>query len=157
MLEIEIWEKWIYNNEETRYRISNLGRIHDTKKDKYTYGYENSSGYLQWTFYLNDGSTISNLVHRLVAQLFVENPNPEKFKEVDHINANKHDNRDSNLRWCTNKMNVQYAREMGLCKNPSGENSGMHKYTKKQIKKVIKLLKTGKYTKKQIAKKDRCT
>ena len=89
MLEIEIWEKWIYNNEETRYRISNLGRIHDTKKDKYTYGYENSSGYLQWTFYLNDGSTISNLVHRLVAQLFVENPHPEKFKDFKQMPANK--------------------------------------------------------------------
>lgn len=152
MLEVEIWEKWIFDGEETRYRISNLGRIHDTKKDKYTYGYENSSGYLQWTFYLNNGKTVSKLVHRLVAQIFVNNPNPDEYNEVDHINANKHDNRDSNLRWCNNILNTQYAKKMGLFKNPSGEDSSVHKYTKKQIKKVIEMLKTGKYTKKEISK-----
>lgn len=43
------------------------------------------------------------LVHRIVAQAFI--PNPNKYTEVDHINDNPIDNRACNLQWVTPKMN----------------------------------------------------
>ena len=45
-------------------------------------------------------------VHRLVAKAFVLNPCPEIFDEVDHINGVRSDNRWTNLRWVTRKLNM---------------------------------------------------
>ena len=54
------------------------------------------------------------LVHRLVAESFVENPHPIKYKIVNHIDGNKLNNHYTNLEWCNNKMNMQHAVKLGL-------------------------------------------
>ena len=58
------------------------------------------SGYLQVGL---SGSRNLKLVHRLVAEAFL--PNPENKSTVDHINGNRADNRVENLRWTTQKEN----------------------------------------------------
>lgn len=45
-------------------------------------------------------------VHRIVAMAFVKNPNPELYKEVDHIDGNKSNNRADNLKWTDRKGNM---------------------------------------------------
>lgn len=57
-------------------------------------------GYLQVNL---SGIRIPQLVHRLVAEAFL--PNPENKPTVDHINGNRLDNRVENLRWATQKEN----------------------------------------------------
>jgi len=53
-------------------------------------------------------------MHRLVATVFVSNPNPKKYNIVDHINGNRVDYRVVNLRWVNIEMNSRG--------NPGGKN-----------------------------------
>lgn len=60
----------------------------------------NNSGYYQVSL-----NKIPNLVHRLVAETFLEKP--ENKTEVDHINRDKQDNQVENLRWVTREENMK--------------------------------------------------
>lgn len=48
------------------------------------------------------------LVHRLVAEAFVRNPNPTDFRYVNHKDENKLNNHADNLEWCDIKYNNTY-------------------------------------------------
>lgn len=50
-----------------------------------------------------DGTKKSALVHRLVAEAFIDNPN--KYRCIDHIDGDKTNNNVSNLRWCSDFIN----------------------------------------------------
>lgn len=55
--------------------------------------------------------------HRLIALQFIPNPNPSKFKYVDHVNHCKTDNRISNLRWCSHLQNTNNRKDQKFLQN----------------------------------------
>ena len=50
-----------------------------------------------------NGKRKGELIHRLVALHFVDNPN--NYTEVDHLDRDKENNNAENLRWCTRSDN----------------------------------------------------
>lgn len=62
-----------------------------------------------------DGKNRSYLIHRLVAEAFI--PNPDDKPEVNHIDGDRHNNKLDNLEWTTKKENMQHAFRTGLCSN----------------------------------------
>lgn len=54
-----------------------------------------------------DNKTHKSLVHRLIANTFIDNPN--NLPIVNHKDNNIDNNKSSNLEWCTQKHNVHHS------------------------------------------------
>lgn len=97
------------------YQVSNLGNVKSLPRKKckgrVLKPYSPEYGY-QHVMLSKNGIQKCYKVHRLVAEIFVENPDGKM--EVNHINAIKSDNRAVNLEWCTALENYNHARKMGL-------------------------------------------
>lgn len=100
------------------YQVSNTGKIKSLYRDtgKILTGeiIQKGKGYLRVE--LTQNKKVKRfLVHRLVAQAFI--PNPENKPEVNHIDGNTLNNNASNLEWCTHRENINHAWETGLNEN----------------------------------------
>jgi len=114
------------------YMVSSLGRVAcmsrriylgRNKKSYRDFNYtlkalcSNSNGYINLSLYKAGVPVKYKSLHRLVAELFI--PNPEHKPIIDHIDRNRQNNAVSNLRWCTLKENmlnpntVEHCRKLG--------------------------------------------
>lgn len=126
---MEIWKD--IPNFEGLYQASNLGRIKSVKRyyiqfngyGFYKHSYKerilsqqkNKNGYMIINLSKNC-KKYTKLVHRLVAQAFLENK--MNYEEINHINGNKQDNRVDNLEWCNRLYNQREAEKLNLVKSP---------------------------------------
>lgn len=101
-------EVWRFIND--KYRVSNLGRV---MNDKYKILSQktNKCGYKEVSIKI-DGKFKTQLVHRLVAKAFIDNPNNKP--QVNHINGDKACNRVENLEWITNDDNIKHSIKTGI-------------------------------------------
>ena len=72
------------------------------------------NGYLRVGFYVN-GKNVHKLVHRLVAQTFI--PNPNGLPEVNHKDGDRTNNNVDNIEWCTSEYNIAYREKFGKALN----------------------------------------
>ena len=86
------------------YQISDDGRVWSKKSNKWLKPID-ANGYKKVSLYKN-GKLYQRLIHRLVAEAFI--PNPNACEEINHINEDKSDNRVENLEWCTSSYNINY-------------------------------------------------
>ena len=65
-----------------------------------------------------NGREKSFFVHRLVAEAFVLNFNPEEDVQVNHKDEDKANNHYSNLEWCTAEYNLNYGTRLQKLRKP---------------------------------------
>ena len=92
------------------YEVSNLGRVRSNNGE--ITPQPNSTGYLRVKLSKN-GEKRRFLVHRLVADAFVTNPNPEVNNVVNHLDCDIHNNSAENLEWTTRSGNLLHASKNG--------------------------------------------
>jgi len=100
------------------------------------------NGYPATSYTLEDGKVKYVLVHRLVAEAFVYNP--DNLDSVDHINENKLDNSAGNLRWTSLHENIEFYnhkenRELLLLKDENFKLSQQLKAVKTENKELTRL------------------
>ena len=79
----------------------------------------NSFGYLRISLNF-DGAQKTEKIHRLVALVFLDNPN--NLPEVNHKDGNKQNNCSSNLEWCDRPHNIRHALTNSLIKTKLDED-----------------------------------
>lgn len=107
----EIWKP--IKDYEGLYQVSNLGNVRSLNrkiknrnlKEKIKKFDKTKFGYLRVELN-NNGKKKKYLVHRLVAQTFLDNPN--NYPCVNHKDENKNNNIVSNLEWCDYLYNNLY-------------------------------------------------
>nr|DAR10600.1 MAG TPA: homing endonuclease [Caudoviricetes sp.] len=93
-----------------KYLIFLDGDIFNLKGEKLT-PKTNNKGYWQ-VMLTHNGKEKLYLVHRIVAESFI--PNPNNFPQVNHKDGDKNNNHVNNLEWCTKSMNELHAFQTGL-------------------------------------------
>ena len=97
------------------YKFYTDGQVYSYWRNRFLIPAISAQGYYRLYLYNKQGEKKRFTLHRLIATLFIENPN--NYKLVNHINGNKLDNRMVNLEWCTALYNTQHAFKSGLLNN----------------------------------------
>ncbi len=84
-------------NQHTKTKVSQLKKLKPQRKGQ---------GYLG-VFLRVDGQTVQRYIHRLVAEVYIDNP--DDLPQVNHKDRNKHNNAVENLEWCDAFYNMEHA------------------------------------------------
>ncbi len=98
------------NGFENEYLISNWGRVVRLSKARPMRQLKwmtKPNGYCKVELYKNNKRK-DCYIHRLVAEHFIDNPDPLILVEVEHRDGNKRNNSFTNLKWCTHMQNMRW-------------------------------------------------
>ena len=160
MTDIEIWKTAVYDGElyEGLYKVSNLGKIlslnyQNTGKAKLRTPSKRKDGYFQVGLRKNK-KTKTCLVHRLVAETFLENPEGKPFinhkiegdegKTMNMVVFNTDgsiDKKRTTIEWCTAKENSNY----GTRNERAGKTISKANTNGKKSKKVLQFTLDGEF------------
>lgn len=143
------------------YQVSNYGDLKGLERKTFNKGTnleniikekilkkpKDKDGYIRYCLFKDD-KRFSKYAHRLVALMFIDNP--QNKPQVNHIDGNKENNHVDNLEWVTAKENTRHALDLGLSYQEPGEKHHMSKLTEKDIFNIRELYK-NKTTQKKIS------
>ncbi|MBC1237104.1 HNH endonuclease [Nostoc sp. 2RC] len=125
--------------------VNQFGEIIRIRTRKYIQPSVNRKGYLQVCLQ----NKKSYRIHRLVAELFISNPDHKP--QVNHKDGNKHNNHFNNLEWVFNQENQDHAILNGLWdgisektkKRQTGETNSAAKLSESDVLSIYQKLKEG--------------
>lgn len=113
------------------YLVNHNGQIYSPKTNKFIKPALDKDGYEKVTLQ-NSGEKEYWRVHRLVASLFI--PNPDNKPEINHIDGNKRNNHFTNLEWVTTRENIIHSWESGL-KHKNYNQDQLNEINRQAVKK----------------------
>lgn len=127
----EIWKD--IKGYEGLYQISNKGQVKSLYREytlkvskiivleKILKPQKDRLGYQRIAFSYVKGKPTQFLLHRLIAEYFI--PNPNNLPVINHIDNNPSNNSIENLEWCTQSHNIQHCFNQGRKPILSGKNN----------------------------------
>ena len=88
------------------YVVSSCGKVWSYTNNRFLTPRHNKKTGYDRVHLCKEGKSREFLVHRLVAEAFI--PNPENKPQVNHLDENKTNNHVENLAWVTRQENVNY-------------------------------------------------
>lgn len=134
------------------YKISSLGRVQRVSritesksrniksiklKSKFLSRQISRDGYVITSLSI-DSKTSTQYIHRLVCLNYINNPDTINFKEVNHKNGNKKDNRMCNLEWSDRSNNIKHGYDTGLFPKKIGSSNHSSRLTEKEVIQIKK-------------------
>ena len=128
------------------YQVSDTGIVINKKTGRVLKQRE-KKGYME-VYIFNKGKRKMMLVHRLVAQAFI--PNPNNYPQINHKDENSKNNNVDNLEWCTQKYNNNYGTYRERARKRMLENNPFKgKHHTEESKEKMRLAKLGKPSKRK--------
>lgn len=116
------------------YGVTKSGKVWSFRLGRFLRGTLTNLGYVQVELSIQ-GKGKNFLVHRLVAETFIENNN--NLPEVNHKDGNKENNSVENLEWVTSSENQLHAYATGLEVHPIAEDWHNTILTRDQAKFIL--------------------
>lgn len=134
-----------------KYEIENYSKYYlNDKLEIYSKRYNhlistrvNRTGYISASLTNDQGKRHDVTLHRIVAKIFVENPDPATKNQVNHIDGDKTNYSIENLEWVSCAENIQHAYDTKLHIKASGVDSPNTRYTEFDVRFVCGLIQDG--------------
>ena len=88
------------------YAVTSCGKVWSYRRNRFLKARATCDGYVKVTLTDRYGKAKDRSIHRLVAEVYIHNP--DNLPEVNHKNENRSKNNVQNLEWCTRQYNNSY-------------------------------------------------
>lgn len=115
------------------YEINEQGIVKNIRTGKIRNSFKRRDGYIGIQLYI--GKVVNFQLHRLLAEVFISNPENKKY--VNHKDSNRSNNSLDNLEWVTLKENVIHGYKYGNASNV-GSSNGFSKLNEEMVYEIKK-------------------